>query len=292
MNELKLISNYKHNATYRLSFNKLAQEVFGINFEPWFEQGGWSNSYICYSYVDGDRVVANVSINKMDLIWEAQAKRALQIGTVMTHPDYRGRGLAASLMNTVLEEHEQNYDFIYLFGDASALGFYRKLGFFEIQESQFTLAVNSSKAQGGSIRKLDPADAADFALIQRLTAVRVPVSQTLGAVNDKHLLLFYCLLGLSAHLYYSVEQDAIVIYRIQDAELHMYDVIAEQEVSLESVLERVVTPSVRLVRFHFSPELKEKDVICEPLHTEDALFVRPALTWVTKPFTFPYTSHA
>ena len=291
MNELKLISDYKHNEEYRLSFNELAQEVFGINFEPWYQQGGWSDRYICYSYVDSDKVVANVSINKMDLVWEGQAKKALQIGTVMTHPDYRGRGLGASLIKTVLAEHEENYDLVYLFGDASAVGFYRKAGFSEIEESQFTMTVTPSEANTDFPRQLDLNNATDRALFERLTSMRVPISQTLGAVNDQHLLLFYGLLAFANNIYYLEEQDALVIYRVKESTLHLFDVISTQAVPLESVLERILTPAVRLVHFHFTPELENGNVTCEPLQTEDALFVRPAIK-VTKPFTFPYTSHA
>ena len=292
MNTLKLISDYKHNEQHRLSFNQLAQEVFGINFEPWYKQGGWNDRYICYSYIDADKVVANVSINKMDLVWEGQAMRALQIGTVMTHPDYRGKGLAASLMNTVLAEHESHYDFGYLFGDASAVGFYRKLGFSEIQESQFSLKVKPSTSVSGPLRRLDLDTSTDRSLFEHLTGTRVPISQTLGAVNDQHLLLFYCLLAFPNNLYYLEDTDALVIYRVKESTLHLYDIIAAHAVSLELVLERILTPEVTLVRFHFTPELENGEILCEPMRTEDALFVKPAIALVTKPFTFPYTSHA
>jgi len=236
-------------------------------------------------------VVANISINKMDLVWEGQAKKALQIGTVMTHPDYRGRGLGASLMKTVLAEHGENYDFVYLFGDASAVGFYRKAGFSEIEESQFTMTVNPSEANTDSPRQLDLNDSTDRALFDRLTSMRVPISQTLGAVNDQHLLLFYGLLAFANNLYYLEEQDALVMYRVKESTLHLFDVISAQTVSLEKVLRRILTPEVMLVRFHFTPDLENRNVLCEQMQTEDALFVKPAVK-ATKPFTFPYTSHA
>ena len=291
MTQLKLITNYKHNKEYRLSFNELAQEVFGIHFEAWYQQGGWNDNYICYSYVDGDRVVANVSINKMDLIWEGQAQKALQIGTVMTHPDYRGRGLGASLMKTVLAEHEGNYDFIYLFGDASALSFYPKFGFTKLEESQFSLVVNPSETDSGPLRKLDLNISTDRSLFERVTTARVAISQTLGVVNDQHLLLFYGLLAFPNNLYYLEDQDALVIYRLKENTLHLFDVVSPQAVPLGAVLERILTPEVTSVRFHFTPDLENRGLLTEPMQTDDALFVKPAMK-ATKPFTFPYTSHA
>jgi hypothetical protein len=90
VNELKLIHNYKDIAEYRQSFNQLAKSTFGIDFEKWYKNGFWDDRYICYSYRDEDKVVANVSINKMDVILEGERKRVLQIGTVMTHPESLG----------------------------------------------------------------------------------------------------------------------------------------------------------------------------------------------------------
>ena len=217
--------------------------------------------------------------------------KALQIGTVMTHPDYRGRGLGASLMTTVLAEHEGDYDFVYLFGDASALSFYPKFGFTKLEESQFSLVVNPGKVNSGPLRKLDLNSSTDRSLFERVTTARAAVSQTLGVVNDQHLLLFYGLLALPNNLYYLDDQDALVIYRVKENTLHLFDVISPQAVSLEAVLERILTAEVTLVRFHFTPDLENWDVLCEPMQTDDALFVKPAIT-VTKPFTFPYTSHA
>lgn len=292
MNELRLISDYKHNETYRLSFNKLAQEVFGINFEPWYQAGGWSDRYVCYSLTEGDRVVSNVSINKMDLIWDGQVKKALQIGTVMTHPEFRGRGLAASLMKTALAEHETSCDFVYLFGDASALSFYPKFGFTTLQESQFSLAVKPFTAVDSTLRKLDLGNAADRALFDNIVPKRVPISKVLGAMNDLHLVLFYSLLAFPNNLYYLEDMEAIVISRVKEGTLHLYDVISTKPVPLDEVLKCILSPEVSLIRFHFTPDIDNADLICEPMQTEDALFVKPALPEICKPFMFPYTSHA
>lgn len=47
MNEYQLISDYKHIDKYKLSFNSLAQSIFGIDFKPWYEQGaGMTNIFV------------------------------------------------------------------------------------------------------------------------------------------------------------------------------------------------------------------------------------------------------
>ncbi|MBF2595421.1 GNAT family N-acetyltransferase, partial [Listeria welshimeri] len=83
----QLISDYKDNELYRKTFNDLAESTFDINFEEWYKHGFWNDKYVCYSYLDKNKVIANVSINKMDLIYQGNDYRALHIGTVMTHPD-------------------------------------------------------------------------------------------------------------------------------------------------------------------------------------------------------------
>jgi len=66
---MKFIKNYKDNDVLRKSFAELAKNTFGIDFQAWYSNGYWNDSYVCYSYVDMDRVVSNVSINKMHLTW-------------------------------------------------------------------------------------------------------------------------------------------------------------------------------------------------------------------------------
>ena len=75
MRELKLIYNYKHISEYRLSFNQLAKDTFRIDFEEWYNKGGWDDNYICYSYIDKNKVVSNVSISKMDILGRVKIKK-------------------------------------------------------------------------------------------------------------------------------------------------------------------------------------------------------------------------
>lgn len=103
MNEYQLISDYKQNEKYKESFNDLAKHVFELDFKGWYDRGCWNDNYICYSYVDGDKVIANTSINKMNVISNGKEYKAIQLGTVMTHPDYRHQGLATKLMNHIIK---------------------------------------------------------------------------------------------------------------------------------------------------------------------------------------------
>lgn len=64
----------------------------------------------------------------------------------MTHPNYRGQGLAKNLLNHVIAKYEDQYDFLYLFANDTVLDFYPKFGFERIEESSFTVdACNLKK---------------------------------------------------------------------------------------------------------------------------------------------------
>lgn len=122
--------------TRRLAFDDLAQSIFGLSFEPWYQNGHWSDKYIPYTLFDGDLAVANVSVNTMTFT-SANAGRlhGIQLGTVMTHPAYRGRGLSRFLMEQVLAEWKDKWDFLYLFANDTVLDFYPQFGFYPVKES-------------------------------------------------------------------------------------------------------------------------------------------------------------
>ena len=85
--------NVRDNPSVRAAFFALAQKIFNLNFAPWFSGGYWGARYLPYTLFDGKNAVSNVSVNLMDTIFEGRARRYIQIGTVMTDPAYRKRGL-------------------------------------------------------------------------------------------------------------------------------------------------------------------------------------------------------
>ena len=55
----KFIKQIKNNSILRSSFFQLAKNTFGLSFENWYEQGFWTDKYIPYSIIDGDKVISN-----------------------------------------------------------------------------------------------------------------------------------------------------------------------------------------------------------------------------------------
>ncbi|CAM2362869.1 GNAT family N-acetyltransferase [Listeria seeligeri] len=288
----QLISDYKDNELYRKTFNDLAESIFDINFEEWYKQGFWNDKYVCYSYLDKNKVIANVSINKMDLIYQGNDYRALQIGTVMTHPDYRNQGLAQELINHVISKYEQDYDFFYLFANDTVLDFYPKFGFERVEESSFTVDATSLKKRNYKIKKLNPDDELDFQLISRIVSNRVPLSSILDVKNSEDLLMFYLLIALRDAIYYIEELDAIVLYEQEEEDLYVLDIISTKKLDIVEVLGFLANKKIETIHVSFTPEKNKYIDAAYIIETEDMLFMRPNLFTADPYFLFPATSHA
>ncbi|MBC1754763.1 GNAT family N-acetyltransferase [Listeria seeligeri] len=288
----QLISDYKDNELYRKTFNDLAESTFDINFEEWYKQGFWNDKNVCYSYLDKNKVIANVSINKMDLIYQGNDYRALQIGTVMTHPDYRNQGLAQELINHVISKYEQDYDFFYLFANDTVLDFYPKFGFERVEESSFTVDATSLKKRNYKIKKLSPDDELDFQLISRIVSNRVPLSSILDVKNSEDLLMFYLLIALRDAIYYIEELDAIVLYEQEEEDLYVLDIISTKKLDIVEVLGFLANKEIETIHVSFTPEKNKYVDASYIIETEDMLFMRPNLFTANPYFLFPATSHA
>ncbi|WP_391118584.1 GNAT family N-acetyltransferase [Psychrobacillus sp. L3] len=296
MTVYQLISDYKNIQAYKESFNELAKIVFGIDFKIWYEKGYWSDNYICYSYVDGDKVIANASINKMTIVSNDKEYQAIQVGTVMTHPDHRNQGLSGKLMNHIIEKYEKESDFIFLFANKSVLDFYPKFGFEKVQESSFSLSISDVKKQptkSSNLRRLNIESAQDLQLLESFATERIPVSAFLGVKNNKHLLMFYFILVFSEAIYYIEEEGVIVLFKHDGSHLHLFDIVSKKRVEIDSILSHIISTETETINFYFTPDDNDKKFNTALVtDSDDTLFVRPLIKDVTEHFFFPLTSHS
>jgi len=299
MKEYRFIKDYKSNDKLRKSFSKLATETFGIDFEPWYKRGFWKENYVCYSLICDNEVVANASVNYLDVVIGEETIKAVQIGTVMTHESIRRKGLARKLMEKILEEHRDKYELIYLFGDKEALEFYPKFGFEIVHETDFSMKLNKQKfslsdnEKDVNIRKLNIDDEQDLDIILRLTSDRRCISKTLSVVNDKYLLLFYFLYVYRDDIYYFEEEDIIVVYTVKEDTLQLFDIISQNEVNIERVLNKIVQTDIKCVEFKFTPDEKIGEIIKrDSIQDEYEVFVISRGVELPKEFLFPKLSHA
>lgn len=272
MQELIFTKDYKNNEPLRKSFFELAANTFGLNFENWYQKGFWSERYIPFSFVEGEKVIANVSVNILELIIHGEKKKAIQIGTVMTHPDYRKRGLSTSLMNKVLEEYENRYDFMYLFANNTVLDFYPKFGFKAVEEHLFSMDFTPSQFEHTGIRKLNVSQADDWCLINKFASERLPVSQRFGTNYTQGILMYYCLNVFSNDIYYLENENAIAIYTKENNHMDLFDIINIEEIKIEDILTTIAGRDTEKITFHFTPDYKGTDIKSDVSHS--GLFVR------------------
>lgn len=103
---LAYITNCHHDGGLRESYYAYTREVFGFDLGAWHDKGYWDDRYVPHSLIDGEQVVANVSASLMILQINGKDVPAVQLGSVGVLPQYRGRGLARTLMERVLDTYK------------------------------------------------------------------------------------------------------------------------------------------------------------------------------------------
>ena len=127
---VRLIRDYMQDAAARAALGALTQAAFGFDFEAWAARGFCAHgAYVPYSFEEDGRILSNVSVNRMEFCLNGEKRRWLQLGTVATREDMRGRGLARRLVEIALADSMDGCDGVYLFANPEAAGFYEKCGF-------------------------------------------------------------------------------------------------------------------------------------------------------------------
>ena len=59
---MEIVHSYRNDPVLRHSFNALARETFGLDFEPFYRSGYWGDAYNPYSVVEDGGVGAIFSL--------------------------------------------------------------------------------------------------------------------------------------------------------------------------------------------------------------------------------------
>ena len=274
----------------RHSFNELAFKTFGLSFETWYQNGYWSDRYIPHALLDGETVVANISVNLIDFVWQKQNKRYIQLGTVMTDRQYRNKGLVRWLMNKVLEQWKNQCGAMFLYANDSVLDLYPKFGFLKAEEHQFELPVHKYLSR---TRLLDMSNSQDRDLLLSLYNASNPFS-ALTVINNPGLLMFYCTQFLRDNIYYIEDCNAIVIAQPNGTNMLCYDVFCSGSNDLEEILCIAAQEQTDTVQLGFTPIQKYQQNI-KHYHEENAtLFMLKDKDNIfsNNQLMFPLLSHA
>lgn len=253
--EFEMIKAYQSDGALRRSFNRLAEETYGLSFENWYQNGFWGEKYIPFSAVSQGAVIANVSVNIMDCKRGGEMRRYIQLGTVMTKKEYRGQGLSRRLMEWVCREYGE-CDGIFLWANDSVLDFYPKFGFHCLPEYRYGRAVSKgedceAETIGAEPIKMEPPKSAP------LKPERLPMETQedyIHFLQEKHrlwslaesepdndgLLMFYLSQFQREAVYYLKELDAYAVAEREGDKLTVYAAYAPEGVKLPEVCRALI----------------------------------------------------
>lgn len=259
------IKDYKDNEGYRKSYNALTQKTYGFDFEDWYKAGYWGSTYKQYSLMDGENIVANVSISIIDYLVLQERKRYIQLGAVMTDTNYRKQGLSKFLIEKVIEEWKDKCDTIYLFANDSVLNFYPRFGFTAAVEYRHYKEITYNK-EVSAAEKLDMSLQSSRQVLVEKIKNSIPVSK-MAMLKNVGLIMFYCTSFMSNNVYYLREQDIIAIAEFSGDTLYLQDIILEAEADLDIVISFLVNKDIKRVVLGFTPAASEN--FCEELVVEE-----------------------
>ena len=90
--EFEIRKNVMLDPVARQTFDALARQVFGLSFEGWYQSGYWTESNLPYTLLSQETALANVSVNRLEVLLDGKRRRYIQLGTVATRPDCRRQG--------------------------------------------------------------------------------------------------------------------------------------------------------------------------------------------------------
>lgn len=272
-------TDVKNNPARRTSFNALAQKTFGIDFSGWHDAGCWGSLYIPHVLLDGDRVVSNVSVNRMQFERHGVTKHYIQLGTVMTDEACRGQGLNRWLIEHVLAEYRDKVDGLYLFANDSVLGYYPRFGFVPAKEYEYYLPC--FPARSFPPYQLEPVDMSQPAQRERLYAAIRRGAASLGRPNPNDALYMSTNLGLyqfwflaeySRCLYFLPELQAYLVARTEGQRLRLEQVFGQQRVDLNR-LACSFGAAVEEVTLGYTPARRDGLSVREHKEEDTTLFI-------------------
>ena len=276
----------------RASFNALTRRVFGFDFAAWHAGGWWMDAHTGYApraLTCEGQVIANVSLTPLALDIAGTRIRATQLGTVMTAPEWRGRGLQRRLMARALEEAAARSDMIYLYANDGVTDFYPKFGFEMAVEYAFSRAM--PEGGGPAAARADMGCAAAREKLLRLYAQGNPFSLA-AAPGESGLLMFYCTGFMREDVYFIDALNAAAVAEYEDGLLRLADVFCPAGVLLEDVLRALARPGVSRVEFGFTPR-DAAGMVCAPIGADGALFVMKGMNnpFAARKMRLPALSH-
>lgn len=255
------IKNYFNDDAKRTLLYSLTREIYGFDFTDWYNNGYYTGEYIPYSIEIDGKIISNASANIMkfsqiNLDGEYKERTYIQIGTVMTLPEYRRMGFAGRLIKEIIKDYRDNCDGIYLFANLSALDFYEDLGFWKSMHYKVSvkknIVIEKKDADFIEIRK-NKEKRENYLAMVKLTTCNSSFEQT----NKFGLQMFYT--GDFQNVYYSKSLNCFACYECNEKTLYLNSIIADKETSVRDVLAKIPDTFDRVI-IGFTPKKFDLDI--------------------------------
>lgn len=286
---MNIMHGYRDDKVLRDSFNQLAEQTFGLNFEDWYQNGFWRDNYDPHSIVIDGTVVSNVSVNRTDLKVGGKRYRILQLGTVMTAPEHRGRGYGRAIMDYIGRKYA-DVDGVYLFANDTVVEYYPKFGFRPGQEWMYRKTVcQTGENRAEQVIMDGPAAWERLAEAMEHSTFR----EGCPMVGNPGLIFFYVSQFLQEAVYYIPHLDAWVIAEPDERTLTLHNIFADASVSIDDVT-AAFGSEVQEVVLGFAPENAEGWTASELREEDTHFFVKGAVfgEFEARRLRIPSLSHA
>ncbi|WP_367567438.1 GNAT family N-acetyltransferase [Lacrimispora sp.] len=246
----QLCKDVMRNDARRKAFDELAVKTFQLSFESWYQDGYWEETNMPYTLFDGDKAVANVSVNRMELNWQGKRRHYIQLGTVMTDGAYRNQGLSRFLMDEIMKDWENQCDSIFLFANKTVLDFYPKFGFKREKQYQYNIMIDKVP---GLRRKIDMGCLQDREMLKKHYMKSNPFSN-FQVINNYSLLMFYCSSFMKDCLYYMPQHDAVVIAEQEGSVFRCFKIFCDDGKNLNDIMCSAAPEGTNEVVLGFTPK--------------------------------------
>lgn len=287
--DIKVIKAYQNNNTLRKSFNTLAINTFGLDFEDWYANGYWKENYIPYSILNKDKIIANISVSPMKFKYKGKIKNYIQLGTVMTDPSYRHQGLIKRLMSEIETDYFEKTDGYFLFANDSVLDFYPKFGFTKAREYQYYKNINTTSEI--TIKNIPMEKKEDWFPLEN--AIKCSSIQSdFEMYNNMELIMFYITKFMQNNVYYLEAENAYIIAEVDSDTLILHNIFAKKQIDINKVIPSF-GKSIKKVILGFTPLQKDNFSIKNLTIDDTTLFVKGNLVKQMKndKLQFPTLSH-
>ncbi|NLI79916.1 MAG: GNAT family N-acetyltransferase [Candidatus Riflebacteria bacterium] len=290
-----VVAGDRDDPAWREAFFAFIRDVFpGLDFAAWHRLGCWNGPYQPFSIFEDGRMVANVSATPMRLLVNGTETAGVQIGTVGTLPELRGKGLARFLMEHVLDRFDAGSALVFLFANERVLDFYPKFGFRPVSTALFRGPLPATGRAGTPplrSRPLDLESPADRDLVSAHLGNRLPLTKMFGAIDHAFITWWHLLNVFPRHVVHFPDPGVMVVATEENGWLHVWDVVSTRRFAWKAVLAslsagRELAGAVH----HFPPDQFTFDCARILPDPETHLFVRGALPLAPLAFAFPPTA--